>query len=86
MERREPRGTEGIGHELAEPAVHPRAQPAEHNASTTTVESLLITAAELHIRADLGVVDAAETTLTTDPAPVSEQASSGLTPPQSAAG
>jgi hypothetical protein len=34
-------------------------------ATTTAVESLLITAAELHIRADLGVVDAAEKTLTT---------------------
>ena len=54
--------------------------------STTAVESLLITAAELHIRADLGVVDAAETTLTADAASVSEQASSGMTPPQSAAG
>jgi DNA-binding PadR family transcriptional regulator len=54
--------------------------------SATPVESLLITAAELHIRADLGVIDAAETTLTADPAPVSEQASSGMTPPQSAAG
>ena len=42
----------------------------------TAVESLLITAAELHIRADLGVVDAAEKTLTADPAaPVSEQSS-----------
>ena len=36
--------------------------------STTTVDSLLITAAELHIRADLGIVDAAEKTLTTGPA------------------
>jgi hypothetical protein len=36
--------------------------------STTAVDSLLITAAELHIRADLGVVDAAEKTLTTGPA------------------
>ncbi|MGH3258471.1 MAG: PadR family transcriptional regulator [Streptosporangiaceae bacterium] len=54
--------------------------------STTAVESLLITAAELHIRADLGVVDAAETTLTADPAVVSEPASPGLTAPQSAAG
>jgi DNA-binding PadR family transcriptional regulator len=60
---------------------------ARATTSTTAVESLLITAAELHIRADLGVVDAAETTLTTDPALVSEQASSsGMTPPQSAAG
>jgi DNA-binding PadR family transcriptional regulator len=53
----------------------------------TAVESLLITAAELHIRADLGVVDAAEKTLTTGPAiPVSEQSSPGMTAPQSAAG
>ena len=59
---------------------------ARATTSTTAVESLLITAAELHIRADLGVVNAAETTLTTDLAPVSEQASSGMTPPQSAAG
>jgi DNA-binding PadR family transcriptional regulator len=55
--------------------------------STTAVESLLITAAELHIRADLGVVDAAEKTLATDPAAaVSEQSSPGMTPRQSAAG
>ncbi len=54
-------------------------------ASTTAVESLLITAAELHIRADLGVVDAAETTLTADAAVVSQQSSPGLNPPQSAA-
>jgi DNA-binding PadR family transcriptional regulator len=62
---------------------------AEARATTpaTAVESLLITAAELHIRADLGVVDAAEKTLTTNPAaPVSEQSSLGMTPPQSAAG
>jgi len=53
----------------------------------TAVESLLITAAELHIRADLGVVDAAEKTLTAGPAiPVSEQSSPGMTAPQSAAG
>jgi hypothetical protein len=53
----------------------------------TAVESLLITAAELHIRADLGVVDAAEKTLSTNPAaPGSEQSSLGMTPPQSAAG
>ena len=52
--------------------------------STTAVDSLLITAAELHIRADLGVVDAAEKTLTTNPATVSEQP--GMTPPQTAAG
>src|SRR5579862_4038202 len=60
---------------------------ARGTTSVTAVESLLITAAELHIRADLGVVDAAETTLTTDPADaISEQSSPGLTPPQSAAG
>jgi DNA-binding PadR family transcriptional regulator len=52
----------------------------------TPVESLLITAAELHIRADLGVVDAAEKTLTTNPAAVSDQSSPGMTPPQTAAG
>jgi DNA-binding PadR family transcriptional regulator len=43
-------------------------------AASTAVESLLITAAELHTRADLGVVDAAEKTLTADAVPaVSEQ-------------
>jgi DNA-binding PadR family transcriptional regulator len=62
---------------------------AEARATTpaTAVESLLITAAELHIRADLGVVDAAEKTLTTDPATAATgQSSPGLTPPQTAAG
>jgi DNA-binding PadR family transcriptional regulator len=54
--------------------------------SITAVESLLITAAELHIRADLGVVDAAETTLTADPAVVTDPSSPGLIAPQSAAG
>ena len=57
--------------------------------STTTeaVESLLITAAELHIRADLGIVDAAEKTLAADPATaVAGESSPGLTPPQTAAG
>ena len=57
-------------------------------ATSTAVESLLITAAELHTRADLGVVDAAEKTLTTspaDPAAASEQLSPGITPPQTAA-
>jgi DNA-binding PadR family transcriptional regulator len=54
---------------------------------TTAVESLLIAAAELHTRADLGIVDAAEKTLTTNPAaPVSDQSAPGVTPPQSAAG
>ena len=53
----------------------------------TAVEPLLITAAELHIRADLDVVDAAEKTLTTGLAATdSEQSSADLTPPQSAAG
>jgi DNA-binding PadR family transcriptional regulator len=55
--------------------------------SITAVESLLITAAELHTRADLGVVDAAEKTLTADSAtPVGEQSSPGMTPPHSVAG
>jgi DNA-binding PadR family transcriptional regulator len=55
--------------------------------STTAVESLLITAAELHIRADLGVVDAAEKTLSTGAAaPASEQSAAGMSPPQRAAG
>jgi DNA-binding PadR family transcriptional regulator len=52
-------------------------------ASTTAVESLLITAAELHTRADLGVVDAAEKTLTTGPA-ATDPASTG--PATAAAG
>ena len=53
----------------------------------TAVEPLLITAAELHTRADLDVVDAAEKALTTGLAATdSEQSSADLTPPQSAAG
>ncbi|MGH3256688.1 MAG: PadR family transcriptional regulator [Streptosporangiaceae bacterium] len=60
---------------------------ARATTSPTAVESLLITAAELHIRADLGVVDAAETTLTTDPAAaITERSAPGATSPQSAAG
>jgi DNA-binding PadR family transcriptional regulator len=61
-------------------------------ATTTAVESLLITAAELHIRADLGVVDAAEKTLTTGPAStgpataVTGPSAPGQTPPKTAAG
>jgi DNA-binding PadR family transcriptional regulator len=58
-------------------------------AATTPVESLLITAAELHVRADLGVVDAAEKTLT----PASGAAANGTAavsetaaPPRKAAG
>jgi hypothetical protein len=54
------------------------------NMSLVSRRVVLITAAELHIRADLGVIDAAEETLTTDP--VSEQASPGMTAPQTAAG
>jgi len=61
-------------------------------ATSTAVESLLITAAELHIRADLGVVDAAEKTLTSGPAAagpdtaVTGPAAPAQTPPQTAAG
>jgi DNA-binding PadR family transcriptional regulator len=56
-------------------------------ATTTAVESLLIIAAELHIRADLGVVDAAEKTLTAGPATaLTEQSAPAQTPPQTAAG
>ncbi len=51
-------------------------------AATTPVESLLITAAELHTRADLGVVDAAEKTLTAGTA--SEQPAPAMTPSQRA--
>ncbi|HEX3750414.1 MAG TPA: PadR family transcriptional regulator [Streptosporangiaceae bacterium] len=57
------------------------------SATTTAVDSLLITAAELHIRADLGVVDAAEKTLTADSAaPAHGQSAPGLAPPQNAVG
>ena len=61
-------------------------------ATTTAVESLLITAAELHIRADLGVVDAAEKTLPSGPAStgpataVTGPSAPGQTPPKTAAG
>jgi DNA-binding PadR family transcriptional regulator len=51
-------------------------------ATSAAVDSLLVTAAELHVRADLGVVDAAEKTLTTraaNAAAVSEQSSPGMT-------
>jgi hypothetical protein len=55
------------------------------DAAVSTVNP--VTAAELHIRADLGVVDAAGKVLTTDSAaPVSQQSSPGMRPPQSAAG
>ncbi len=62
---------------------------ADARSTTTTeaVESLLITAAELHTRADLGIVDAAEKTLATGPAtPATARSSPGATPTQSAAG
>ena len=49
-------------------------------ATATAVESLLITAAELHIRADLGVVDAAEKTLTTGPATTGPATTGPATP------
>jgi DNA-binding PadR family transcriptional regulator len=56
------------------------------SATTTAVDSLLVTAAELHIRADLGVVDAAEKTLTAGPVtPAREQSAPGLAPPRNAA-
>jgi DNA-binding PadR family transcriptional regulator len=61
-------------------------------AAPTAVESLLITAAELHIRADLGVVDAAEKTLTTGPASTGSvtagtaRSAPGQTPPKTATG
>jgi DNA-binding PadR family transcriptional regulator len=59
---------------------------ARSTTPTEAVESLLITAAELHTRADLGIVDAAEKTLTAGPAtPATAQSSPGATPPQSAA-
>jgi DNA-binding PadR family transcriptional regulator len=54
--------------------------------AATPVESLLMTAAELHIRAELGVVDAAEKTLTTHPAAAVTGQSSGMTPARTAAG
>jgi DNA-binding PadR family transcriptional regulator len=60
---------------------------ARATTSPTAVESLLITAAELHTRADLGVVDAAEKTLTANPATtVSEQAPLDVTARRSEAG
>jgi DNA-binding PadR family transcriptional regulator len=57
---------------------------ASDGPASTAVESLLITAAELHIRADLGVIDAAEKILTADPA--TGQSAPRMAPPQSAAG
>jgi len=66
---------------------HLHALADARSAAATAVETLLITAAELHTRADLGVVDAAEKTLTAEPAgSVSGQSSPGLSAPHSAAG
>jgi DNA-binding PadR family transcriptional regulator len=64
---------------------------ADARATTTAaVESLLITAAELHTRADLGIVDAAENALSAGTAAagvtVIAQSSEGVTPPRTAAG
>jgi hypothetical protein len=55
------------------------------------VEALLITAAELHTRAELGVVDAAEKTLASGSAApaapaAAGQSAPGVTSPQGAAG
>jgi DNA-binding PadR family transcriptional regulator len=99
IHRLTPAGRAELDRWLAEPAIPARGYrddfflkimaAARATTSTTAVESLLITAAELHIRADLGVVDAAERTLTANPAApavlVSERSSPGVTPPQSAA-
>lgn len=54
-------------------------------ATTGSVDSLLITAAELHIRADLGVVDAVERSAADDLAAAGEQSSPSAALPQSAA-
>jgi DNA-binding PadR family transcriptional regulator len=54
-------------------------------AASTAVESLLVTAAELHTRADLGLVDAAEKSLSVAPAQAVEHPA-GLEPPRSVAG
>jgi DNA-binding PadR family transcriptional regulator len=54
-------------------------------ATTAAVDSLLITAAELHVRADLGVVDAAEKTLTAS-APTAATVSESPGTTQTAAG
>ena len=67
--------------------LHALADARSTTTTTDAVESLLITAAELHIRADLGVVNTAEKTLTTGSAdPASEKSMGGMTPPQRAAG
>ena len=42
---------------------------ATRSGQLSAVEELLVTAAELHVRADLGVVDAAEQSLAVQPAP-----------------
>jgi DNA-binding PadR family transcriptional regulator len=47
---------------------------AARTAQLSAVEELLVTAAELHLRADLGVVDAAEQSLAVQPAPAEPRA------------
>jgi DNA-binding PadR family transcriptional regulator len=54
--------------------------------TSTSVEDLLITAAELHIRADLGIVDAAEKTLTVEASEATAESAPGSAAPRSAAG
>jgi DNA-binding PadR family transcriptional regulator len=49
-------------------------------AGSASVESLLITAAELHIRADLGIVDAAEQTVTASGAVAAAASAGGQAP------
>ena len=53
-----------------------------HEAYTTRFDSLLITAAELHLRADLEVVDAAERTLIVSARESSQSAQPGAEVPQ----
>jgi DNA-binding PadR family transcriptional regulator len=64
---------------------HLHALAAARAAASSPVESLLITAAELHVRADLGLIDAAGQTLTASPA-AGRSASAVTPPPQAAVG
>jgi DNA-binding PadR family transcriptional regulator len=50
---------------------------ATRSGQLSAVEELLVTAAELHIRADLGVVDAAEQSLAVRPAPARSRLAAG---------
>jgi DNA-binding PadR family transcriptional regulator len=50
---------------------------AARSGELSAVEDLLVTAAELHARADLGVVDAAEQTLAVRPAPANPRSAAG---------